>query len=124
MRFHAALLTAALGLTACSSGPSTGAGGGTNFAQPTENRIFIEVANRNFDRATIWYETRGRRQRLGVVEGKNERTFTVRNWPSSAPIYLEIHLTGNQRCRTSELQADAGDQLYLEVSIIGVAGRC
>lgn len=116
------LLALILAFTACSSG---GGGGGPDpFATPREDRIFIEVENRNFDRATIWYETRSRRQRLGAVEGKTNQTFTVQNWPVSAPIFLEVHLTAGQTCRTPELQADPGDNLYLEVPASAVAGAC
>lgn len=121
MRTAAPLLAVAM-LAACSSGG--GNSGDAAFGTPAESRISIDVDNRNFDRATIWYETRAGRQRLGVVEGKTTHTFTVENWPVPAPIYLEVHLTASQTCRTDELTADPGDTLYLEIPSGTVAGRC
>lgn len=113
----------ALALIACSGG-SSGSQADESFATPRADQIFIEVDNQNFDRATVWYQTSGNRRRVGVVEGKTSQTFTIDNWRIAAPIQVEIVLTAGGRCITPELQADPGDNLYLQVPVGGVLSSC
>jgi hypothetical protein len=125
MRVSKLALLAALVLPACSSGSSSSASeGGGSFAAPQEDRVFIEVDNQNFDRATIWYTTTGNQRRLGIVEGKTRHTFTIENWRVTAPMVVTIHLTAGGRCVTPELQTDPGDNLYLQIPTAGLRGSC
>lgn len=104
-----------LGLvTACSSGGSQQ--GGESFGQTGPSTVTVEVNNRNFARATLWWHARGSRQRLGVVEGNTTDVFTIERFTVSQPVQIEINLTAGQRCITGELITDPGDQLYLEIA--------
>jgi len=104
-----------MGMTAgCSSGYS--ADPGQSFAQTGPTTVTVEVLNRNFARATLWWQARGSRERLGVVEGNTTQVFTIQRFTVSQPVMIEINLTAGQRCVTGELMTDPGDQLYLEIA--------
>lgn len=79
-------------------------------------RIRIEVINRNFSDATLWAISTGGRQRLGIVTGKTDATFTL-DWDFSQPLQIEIDLLAGERCVTAPLQVDPGDVLELQIDV-------
>lgn len=86
------------------------------FGRPVPTTVTVEVNNRNFASATIWWMARGSRRRLGVVEGNVSETFTIQRFTFTQPVRLEIQLTAGERCVTPEIQTDPGDRLYLEIA--------
>lgn len=79
-------------------------------------QIRIEVINRNFSDATLWAISPGGRQRLGIVTGKTDATFTL-DWDFSQPLQIEIDLLAGERCVTAPLQVDPGDVLELQIEV-------
>ena len=105
-----------VGMASGCSSAGGGADSGQSFAQMGTSTVTVEVLNRNFAQATLWWQSRGSRQRLGIVEGNTTRVFTIQRFTVSQPVFLEINLTAGQRCVTSEIMTDPGDQLYLEIA--------
>jgi hypothetical protein len=93
---------------ACGSTP------GPEGVSPEGDIVTIEVVNRNFYDATIYYvfPSTGR-QRLGLVGGNSTRTFTIPWHPGE--IRMIMDLVGANASLTDELTADRGDQLMLEI---------
>lgn len=79
-------------------------------------QIRIEVINRNFSDATLWAISRSGRQRLGIVTGKTDASFTL-DWDFPQPLQIEIHLLAGERCVTAPLQVDPGDVLELQIEV-------
>lgn len=77
--------------------------------------IEIEVRNLNFDQATLWVIRLGERSRLGIVEGKQDRTFRIA-WRSQAALSIQVQLQGGDRCQTRPVQVEPGDALVMEVA--------
>lgn len=103
-------LTIGLWAAACASA-RTPFSDGQNRGQTIE----IEVRNLNFDQATLWVLRMGERSRLGIVEGKQDRTFQVA-WRAPAPLRIQVQLQGGDRCTTRAVQVDPGDSLVMEVA--------
>ena len=78
--------------------------------------VEIEVANRNFNQATLWSVGLGERRRLGIVPGKGTETFII-PWTVSGMLQFEIQILSDARCLTEELDTDPGDLLYLEIPL-------
>jgi len=116
---RAALLLAAATLVvasaACASGgrrQSDPFGGGA-----ASDQIVIHVRNFNFNDATVWTVVHdGARQRLGIVTGKSDASFTL-EWNFSVPLRLEFDLLASVKCVTEELSVDPGDILELQISV-------
>ena len=107
-----------LGAAACVSG-----GGkphsGNPFAQELaeRNEIRIRVVNMNFNDATVWALVRDvRHDRLGMVTGKSDATFTM-PWRFTDALSLEFDLIGGVRCFTEALSVDPGEILELQISV-------
>jgi hypothetical protein len=77
--------------------------------------IEIEVRNRNFDQATLYAVRLGERSRLGIVEGKQDRTFRLA-WRTQAPLRIEVVLQGGDRCVTRAIPVDPGDSVVMDVA--------
>ena len=107
-----------LGVTGCASarGKPTS---GNPFAQELaeHGEIQIRILNMNFNDATVWALVRDvRRERLGMVTGKSEATFTM-PWTFSDALSLEFDLIGGVRCITEALSVDPGDIIELQISV-------
>ena len=115
-----AALAVVAALTACAS---SGAGSqdrtANPFSQELEGRreVQIQVMNFNFSDATVWALARdGRRNRLGTVTGKTDKTFTI-PWTFSEPMRIEFDLLADVRCLTEQIMVDPGDILEVQISV-------
>lgn len=108
---------ATAGLLALVAGCATGSAGNPYSDEMGERReIRIDILNHNFSDATVWAIARaGHRQRLGIVTGKTDSTFTL-EWRFSVPLRLEFDMVAGPRCTTEALSVDPGDILQLEIS--------
>lgn len=104
-----ALATATLS-TACTSAR-------TPFADGADRgqTIEIEVRNRNFEQATLYAVRLGERSRLGIVEGKQDRSFRLQ-WRTQASLQIEVVLQGGDRCLTRAIPVDPGDSVVMDVA--------
>ena len=57
-------------------------GSGSPFTGTTKALIVIEVDNQGFNQSTVWILSSSGERRLGTINGKVQRSFTVR-WPRS-----------------------------------------
>ncbi len=115
-----AFVTAALVLGAAGCASGRGKPGSANpfgQAQGEQNEVRIRVVNFNFNDANVWTMVRDtRRERLGMVTGKSEATFTV-PWTFTDALRLEFDLIGGVRCVTEPLSVDPGEILELQISV-------
>ena len=107
-----------LGVAGCASGGGkSGSANPFGQAQGEANEVQIRVVNLNFNDATVWTVVRdARRERLGMVTGKSEATFTV-PWTFTDALRLEFDLIGGVRCITEPLSVDPGEILELQISV-------
>lgn len=107
-----------MGTAACASGQGQpGSGNPFAEAQGQSQEIQIRVVNFNFNDATVWTVVRDvRRERLGMVTGKSDATFTV-PWTLSDALRLEFDLIGGVRCITDPLSVDPGEIIELQISV-------
>lgn len=108
-RLLALLLLAAAG-TACTSA-RTPFSDGANLGQTIE----VEVRNQNFNSASLWAVRSGERIRIGIVEGKQDRTFRI-PWRSPSPLQIEVALQSGERCMTRAIPVDPGASLTMRVA--------
>ena len=107
-----------LGVAGCASGGGkSGSANPFGQAQGEANEVQIRVVNLNFNDATVWTVVRdARRERLGMVTGKSEATFTV-PWTFTDALRLEFDLIGGVRCVTDALSVNPGEILELQISV-------
>jgi hypothetical protein len=106
-----------LAVTACASRGKPTSGSPFTQGQAERNEIQIHVVNLNFNDATVWALVRDvRRDRLGMVTGKSEATFTM-PWTFSDEMRLEFDLIGGVRCFTEAISVDPGDVLEMQISV-------
>lgn len=110
MRRLIPLLVLALSFQGCSTARAPFSDG-ANRGQTIE----IEVRNRNFDQATLYAVRQGDRSRLGIVEGKQDRTFRLA-WRSQGPLRIEVVLQGGDRCTTRAIPVDPGASVVMDVA--------
>lgn len=103
------LLVLALPLTGCATG-----GSDDPFSPGDARRVEIEAVNLNWNDATLYVLRNGHRQRIGVVAGKGDRTFTV-DWPSTYEMRIEIDVLTRGTCVTAGMHVDPGDSLRIEI---------
>ncbi len=114
MRARAAVpLTAALLVGACSVlGRWFGGGPNPNEEPAPDPVLTLHVQNQNFYDATIYAIARsGERQRLGVVTGNNEGTFTFRWLHEEVRVLIQL-LAGGSKV-TEPILVSPGDSLEL-----------
>ena len=104
-----ATLVLLVGITGCS-----GFGRGDPFTGTTKATIFIEVDNRNFNQATVWMLSSSGQRRLGVVNGKVRKTFTIR-WPRSDDLQLRVRVMGERGFTTARQLVVPGDHIELRI---------
>ena len=110
MRRLALILLAALSSAACSTARTPFSDGQTGG-----QTIRVEVRNLNFDPATVWAVRSGERIRLGIVEGKLDRTFRV-PWPNPSSLQIEVALQGGGRCITRAVPVNPGETMVMDVA--------
>ncbi|HSW29705.1 MAG TPA: hypothetical protein VLH75_09525 [Longimicrobiales bacterium] len=107
-----------LGVAGCAS--AAGRSGSANPFGQTQGEtreIRILVRNLNYNDATVWTVVRdARRERLGLVTGKSDTTFTV-PWTFTDALRLEFDLIGGVRCMTEPLSVDPGEIIELQISV-------
>ena len=96
-------------ITGCS-----GVRGRDPFTGTTKAMIFIEVDNRNFNQATIWMLSRSGQRRLGVVNGRGNKTFEV-EWEGSDDLRLRVRVLGGQGFTTGRQLPIPGDHIQLYI---------
>jgi len=96
-------------------GCATGSSADSPFDQGLKI-IDIEVLNLNWSDATLWAHRGGSRSRLGIVPGKQEKSFRM-DWPQSNVLYIEIDMFAGGRCATPEMNVDPGDIIELQIPI-------
>ena len=99
-----------VGTTGCSM-----FGGGDPFTGTTKATIEIEVDNRSFNQATVWMLSGSGERRLGVVNGKVLKTFTVR-WTRSDDLRLRVRVLGGRGFTTARQVVYPGDHLELRIT--------
>lgn len=107
-----ALLLPVLALWGC-------AGVGSEAENPFDsragsNQIEIQVQNLNWHDATLHAHRGGVRQRLGIVTGKSDATFTM-GWSQLLPLQIEIDLLASGSCITRPLQVAPGEIVVLHI---------
>ncbi len=105
-----AALILLVGITGCS-----GFGGSDPFTGTTKAMIFIEVDNRNFNQATIWMVSSSGQRRLGVVNGKVRKTFSVQ-WRRSDDLQLRVRVLGQRGFITGRQLVLPGDHVELRIT--------
>ena len=107
-----------LGVAGCASaGKTSGSANPFGQAQGEQNEVRIRVVNLNFNDANVWTVVRdARRERLGMVTGKSEATFTI-PWTFTDALRLEFDLVGGVRCVTEPLSVDPGEVLEMQISV-------
>ena len=108
-RVRVAATVLLVGTSACSS-----FGGGDPFTGTTKALIEIEVDNRNFGQATIWTLSGAGERRLGVVNGKVVKTFTI-PWTRSDDLQLRVRVLGQRGFTTARQLVFPGDHLELRI---------
>jgi hypothetical protein len=89
---------------------------GRGRSPESRNReVSLHVTNQNFYDATLYaIDVGGTRQRIGIVPGNTEKTFTFR-W-SSIEMRIEIALLSVGSTVTGAMPIDAGDELELTIT--------
>lgn len=107
----------AVALTGCGAG-AAGPTPGDPFSAASDGprTVTIHVRNLNFSQATLWAVSRGGRQRLGVVGGKEDAVYRI-PWTFPQPMEIEINLLAGPRCTTEALEVDPGDILEVQIEI-------
>jgi len=84
--------------------------------EPAED-IRISVRNSNFNDATIYAVSPGRRRRLGRVDGNGQSEFRV-PWNAGNEIRFEIDILGGGRCTTRTISASSGMRLAVIIDSV------
>lgn len=106
-----ALVQLGAALLLCACGLMGGAGGGEDEPRP-EPILTLHVENQNFYDATLYALSRGGdRQRIGVVGGNNQATFTFR-WLRDE-LRVVISLLAGGATATETILVSPGDSLNL-----------
>jgi len=84
------------------------------FVDPSEMTIEIQVENRSFELATVHAIWQGNRARLGTVGGTLTANYTL-PWDRSFLLHFRIDLLAGPECITSQIWADPGDIIVVEI---------
>ena len=84
--------------------------------QARDYALTVEVQNQNYNSATVYAYREGFRDRLGVVEATDTKTFAFR-WPTYSVRFL-INFLGQGCVITESLSVDPGDDLLLVIRVI------
>ncbi len=90
-------------------------GSGSPFTGTTNAQIVIEVNNQGFNQATVWILSSSGEQRLGTLNGKVQRSFTVQ-WPRSDYLRLRVRVMGQRGFTTAQQLVLPGDNVELRIT--------
>lgn len=107
-----ALLCASV-LGGCASG-SAGDNPFDEGGQGEERSVRIEVQNRNFNDATLYALSDGRRQRMGTVTGNSSGSVSI-SWPGDRTLRIEIDLLAGGDYTTPSVLVSPGERLQLVI---------
>lgn len=108
-RWPQATLLALLALPACAT-----AGSDTVFSGGGDGPIQVEVQNRNFLDATVLVFRDGTRIRLGIVNGKTDRTFSV-DWSPNLLMVIRVDFLAGDACQTRPILMQPGQRYVLSL---------
>ncbi len=92
-----------------------GRGGASDpFAGPEKAQIVIEVDNTGFNQATVWILTGAGERRLGIVNGKATKSFTVR-WHRSDELQVRVRVLGGTEFTTRRQLVFPGGEVELRI---------
>jgi hypothetical protein len=86
-----------------------------------DEEVRLTVRNNDYRDATIYAYWNGARDRVGMVVGKTEETFTLR-WRGEE-IQLEVDFVAGGRYRTEVVPVYRGDHLEFHIPVGGGAPR-
>ena len=87
---------------------------GNPFSGQGKAEIRVEVDNRSFNQATVWILSSMGQRRLGMVEGKGVKTFTL-SWPHSDDMRLRIRVLGGRAFTTGYRLVVPGDHVEIQI---------
>ena len=87
---------------------------GNPFTGSGKAEIRVEVDNRSFNQATVWVLSSMGQRRLGIVEGKGVKTFTLA-WPRSDDMRVRIRVLGGRDFTTGYQLVVPGDHVEIQV---------
>lgn len=114
---RSSLFAALLLLAACAGGSADEDNPFSESYSPVPGRIQIQVENVNFQDATLTAYSRTGRERLGVVDGKGRRQFTM-EWESTRDLEIHIDLLSSVEYVTPPLTVSPGDVLRLRIETV------
>lgn len=85
------------------------------FAGPAKAQIVIEVTNLSFNQATVWMLSSAGERRLGTINGKGEKSFTIR-WPRSDDLRLRVRVVGKRGFTTARKLVFPGENVELRIT--------
>ncbi len=90
---------------------------GGEGGRPRAAEVRIEVRNDNFNEATLYALSPGRRRRVGRVDGNGRARFRI-PWTVTDPVRFEIDILGVGRCTTRPLTVGPGDVVEVLVDSV------
>jgi hypothetical protein len=97
------------------SGCVSSGGAGDPFTGPAKSQIVIEISNQGFNQATVWMLSGSGERRLGTVNGKGEKSFTIR-WPRSDDLRLRVRVVGKRGFTTARKLVFPGENVELRIT--------
>lgn len=85
-------------------------------SQAADYTLTVEVRNQNFNSVTVYAYRDGFRDRLGIVEAADTKTFALK-WPTYDVRFL-INFLAQGCVLTESLSVDPGDDLLLIIRVI------
>ena len=104
-----ALLLVSAAASGCLGRSDNPFGGG-----PGKAEIRVEVDNRSFNQATVWVLSSMGQRRLGIVEGKGVKTFSLA-WPRSDDMSLRVRVLGGRDFTTASQLVVPGDHVEIQI---------
>ncbi len=110
-------LAAILLLVGCASGQGNEDNPFSDEFTTRGGQIELVVSNVNFQDATLTAFHQAGRQRLGVVDGKGSRRFTM-DWEGTRDLQIQIDLLSSVSYLTPPLSVSIGDVLRLQIETV------
>jgi hypothetical protein len=97
------------------SGCVSSGGAADPFTGPAKSQIVIEVDNQGFNQATVWMISSAGERRLGTVNGKGEKSYTLQ-WPRSGDLRLRVRVVGKRGFTTARQLVFPGENVELRIT--------
>ena len=85
------------------------------FRGTEKSQIVIEVDNQGFNQATVWILSSAGERRLGTINGKVRRSFTVQ-WPRSDELRLRVRVMGARGFTTARKLVFPGEVVEVRIT--------